>query len=176
MNNNESRMKQRGETKVWKSIETKTGSIKEVASTQIGQQIILEEALRILPSAREWIDKSSSTADRRELKNHFTDDEILLNKITQTFLLLAGSINNPSDEQKSKKVNRHKRINTLRSRVMPELSFEVTWRFLEVIVDLSEYFHVEKLLHHDKAGFSWNLKYSCMLSDTILDMNLINMK
>ena len=169
MNSNESRMKQRGETKVWKSIETKTGSIKEVASTQIGQQIILEEALRILPSTREWIDKSSSTAYRRELKNYFTDDEILLNKITQTFLLLAGSINNPSDEQKSKKVNRHKRINTLRSRVMPELSFEVTWRFLEVIVDLSEYFHVEKLLHHDKAGFSWNLKYSCMLSDTILE-------
>ena len=169
MSQNESRMKLKGENKVWNTIETRTGSLKDISAIQLGQQIILEESLRILPEVKDWIEKGSANTYRKELKSYFTDEEILLERITQTFLLLAGSINNTSDDRGARKVNRHKRINTLRARVMPELSFEVTWRFIEVLVDLSIYFNVESLLHYDQAGFSWNLKYSCMLSEAILE-------
>jgi len=171
MNTNESRMKQRGETKVWNTIVTKTGSEKNIASIQLGQQIILEESLKILPQVREWIDKGSAKVYRKDLKDYFKDDEILLEKTTQSFLFLAGTFQWEANQVQKKKqqVNRHKKINTLRNRVLPDISFELVWRFVEIIVDLSEYFHVEKLLNYEQQGFRWNLKYSCMLSDVILE-------
>ena len=83
-------------------------------------------------------------------------------------MFLAGSINNTVEKAKVKN-SRHKKVNTLRSRVTPELSFELTWRFLEVIIDLSQYFSVEKILHHDQSGFSWIFKYNCLLSEAIME-------
>ena len=190
MSTNESRMKERGETKVWNTIRTKTNKVKDIASIQLGQQIILEESLRILPEVRDWINNSSAKSYRKDLKKYFqnkealdaiirshgnnmeedqAEDQFLLTKITQVLLFLAGSINISESDKKAKRSNRHKKINTLRNRVMPELSFELTWRLTEVIVELSQYYNIEKLLNYDQQGFSWNLKYTCLLSDTILE-------
>lgn len=176
MSINEHKMKDRGEEKVWSTIKKKTGSLKDIASIQLGQQIILEDALRILPDVREWIESGSAKVYRKGLRDYFLPDvgedqdpnEKLLQKITQTFLFLAGTINNPFEDT-PKKGDRHKKINTLRNRIMPDLSFELIWRFVEVVIDLSEYFSVEKLLNYDKDGFKWSFKYSSVLSDTIIE-------
>jgi DNA-directed RNA polymerase len=169
MSKNQEYMKIRGEDKVWSSIKTKTGNLKNVAQTQLGQQIILDEALRVLPQVRDWIDNSSARVYRKELKEYFKNDDILLTKISETYLYLAGSIYNDYTQNNDKKMSRHKNVNTLKTRVTPELSFDLTWRFLEVIIELSQYFGVEKLLTHKDGTFNWSFRYTCNISDEILD-------
>lgn len=169
MNKNEQEMKDRGEARVLKTILTKDGNYKNISSTQIGQQLLLEEALLILPKIRDWIENGSAKIYRAELKEYFTDDEILLEKTIQSFLFLSGAIYDPSDKNRAKSGStRHKKIRTLRDKIMPDLSFDQTWRFLEVIIDLSSYFEVESLLNYKEGYFKWNLKYVCNLSEVIL--------
>mgnify|MGYP003677780565 FL=1 len=181
MSVNEQKMKDRGEVKIWSTIETKTGGSKEASSIQLAQQIILNDALRILPEVREWIEVVSAKTYRRDLKNYFLPevdeekeedpDEKLLEKITQTFLFLAGTVRNPFEDQSNMqgKADRHKKVNTLKARILPELSFELAWRFLEVVINLSEYYTVEKKLNYNKEGFKWRFTYSSLLADSILD-------
>lgn len=159
-------MKQRGEDRVWSSIRTKQGNFKNISSTQVGQQILFEDTLKILPGVKKWINEGAGKSYRRMLKQYFNDEEILIEKILQSFLFLAGTINNGDGSSKS---NRHKKVNTLRSRIMPELDFEIVWRFLEVIIDLSQYFSVEKLLNYDKTGYKWSFRYNSLLSEVILE-------
>lgn len=168
MNINEAKMKRRGEDKVWKSIQSKSGSTKQIASTQVGQKIILDEALEVLPKMREWIENDSGKLYRRELQNCFPDDDILLEKIAQVYLFLAGSINMESQGE-SLSNSRHKKVNTIKSRIMPDASFELAWRFIETSIDFSQYFNVEKVLKYDNKGFSWSFKYNCLLNDVILE-------
>lgn len=169
MNINESKMKEKGEDRVWNTIRSKNGKTKDISSTQLGQQIILDESLRIIDKVRYWIDKESANIYRKELKAYFSDDGILLEKITQSFLLLAGSINITEGKQ-AKKVNRHKRINTLKTKVMPELSFDLIWRFIEVIIKLSKYFDTESVLTFTSQD-KWErkVKYTCSLSEEIME-------
>ena len=47
MSINEQKMKLKGEAKVWASITKSNGKAKDVASTQIGQQLLFDETLRI---------------------------------------------------------------------------------------------------------------------------------
>lgn len=170
MENNESGMKARGEQKVWNTVITKQGNYKNISSTQIGQQLLLKEALEILPGTRDWIDNTSAKVYRAELQEYFKDDEILLEKITQSFLFLSGSIYNGDDVMRGKSTKtRHKKINTLRQSVLPDLSFDQVWRFLEYIISLSSFFDVEKLLNKDNARVDWNLRYTCNLSEVILE-------
>lgn len=169
MNKNELEMKNRGEARVRKTILTKDGNYKNVSSTQIGQQLLLEEALLILPEIRDWIENGSAKTYRGELREYFSNDEILLEKTIQSFLFLAGAIYDSLDSNKSKNSKtRHKKIKTLKDKIMPELSFDQVWRFLEVIIDLSAYFKVESLLNYKEGSFKWNLKYVCNLSEVIL--------
>lgn len=169
MNQNESKMKKKGESRVWQTILTKSDNFKNISSTQIGQQLLLDEALLILPKVREWIDHGSAKVYRSELQGYFNNDEILLEKILQTFLFLSGVIYEQLDEKKQRAhKSRHKKINTLKAKITPELSFDQTWRFLEVVIDLSDYFEVEALLNVDKGVFKWNMRYKCTLSEVIM--------
>lgn len=168
MNINEEAMKKRGEAKVWSTIKTKNGGIKTIASTQLGQHILLEDALNILPKIKLWIESGSAKIYRRQLKEYFSDEDFVLQKITESLLLLSGAIHTDGDS-KLKRGNRHKRVNTIRNKTMPQLSFEMVWRFLEVVIEQSAYFNVEKLMHYDKDGFCWSIRYTSLLSDAILD-------
>lgn len=171
MSTNEMMMKQRGEQRVWSTIKTKTGAFKKIASTQLGQQIILDEALRVLPEVRHWIDEGSARVYRGELKRYFEDDDILLAKIAETYLYLAGSIYNDlhTVNRDGKQVSRHKRVNTLKTKITPDLSFDLSWRFLEVVIELSQYFGVEKLLNYKEGSFNWSFKYTCLLNEEIME-------
>ena len=169
MDLNEEYMKKRGHEKVWSTVKTKDGNFKDVSSTQLGQQLIFKDAIRILPQVREWIDITSSRTYRRLLVDFFKDDDILLEKITQSFLLLSGAIVNYSKSKSASKSTRHKSINTLRSRVTPNLSFELTWRFLETIIHFSEHFYVEQSVVLDNGELKKNFKYSSNLSNVILE-------
>jgi len=68
MENNEIEMKAKGVTKVYKDIVTKAGNNKNVSSTQIGQQMLFDEALRIFPEVLDWINNTSANMHRTKLK------------------------------------------------------------------------------------------------------------
>jgi DNA-directed RNA polymerase len=165
----EVRMKQRGEARVWNGVVSKQGDSKNISSTQIGQQIIFEDALKVLPIAREWIEVGSASSYRKELKQYFFDDDILLQRITESFLLLVstshieGGIFNASKRIPT----RHRRVATIQTKIMPTLDFDQVWRFLEVIVEASEYFEVEKRLTYRNNKALWNMKYTCTLGEVI---------
>lgn len=166
----EQRMKERGESKVWKTILSKTGSSKKISSTQIGQQILFSEALKIQPKIREWINESAPIF-RKDFQDYFYDDEFLLQKITEILLLMVGSMHveyADTNRQKVKKT-RHKKIKTIQSKILEELSFENVWRIVEVIVDLSQYFTVEKELSYNGKFPCWNIYYKCILDDIIAE-------
>ena len=91
MENNEQKMKDKGVSKVYKDITTKAGNTKNVSSTQVGQQMLFDEALRILPEVKEWIDKKNGRSVRMIFKEYFSSDEILLEKIIWSSLLRRGS-------------------------------------------------------------------------------------
>ena len=56
MNTNEQKMKLKGEAKVWASITNSSGKAKDVSSTQIGQQLLFDEALRMSTrTLKDWI-------------------------------------------------------------------------------------------------------------------------
>ena len=164
MNINEKMMADRGSDKIWKTVKDKDGNLKKVSNTQVGQQLIMDEAIRILPQISDWVKNGSSKVDRVELRDFFTDDDIILEKIVQTFLLLVGSIYTTQPEKRW----RHKEVMTLSKKVLPELTFEIVWRFIEVIVDYSEYFDVEKELKMEGKQYKWRIKYTCNLSEAIL--------
>ncbi len=167
MDFNESHMKELGHNKVWSTIKSKDGNFKKVASTQIGQQMILSEAIKILPEVRDWVKNGSSKTYRLELHRLFKDDDILLERVTQCFLFLAGDV--CSSQDGNKRSTKHKKVNSIRDNVLSELTFEVAWRFIEVIVDLSEYFYVENVAHFDKNTFLWSVRYRCTLSEGIIE-------
>jgi DNA-directed RNA polymerase len=168
---NESSMKSKGEDKVWNSIKKNDGKYKEVSSTQIGQQILLDEAIRIQDQFKTWVSKASKV-DRKVLKQLFCDDDIILEKLTQTLLLLSGVISGSLEAKNTtskKKKTRHKGISNIQKKIFEELSFEQTWRVVEVIVDYSEYFEIEKVAMVKGDSFNWSLGYVCTLSEVILN-------
>lgn len=170
MNSNETQMKLQGELKVLKGITTKSGNVKEVASTQIGQQMMLEEALRILPLVTDWIDNGSARKNRTELKAYFKDEQFILNKVTQTLLFLSGAIYYQSSLTKSAaSKTRHKTVNSLMNKLTPELGFDKTWRFLEVLVDFSKYFEISKNNEYKEGTPNTKLNYTCNISDEIVE-------
>tara|TARA_R110002020_G_scaffold264087_1_gene478844 strand:+ start:573 stop:2909 length:2337 start_codon:yes stop_codon:yes gene_type:complete len=168
MNNNEQYMKTRGEKRIWKSVSVTGKTKKKVSSTQIGQQLLLDETLRIFHQVKDWIENKSARAIRSDLKAYFSDDEILEKSILETMLLLSGDVEATGWKNSSVQNYRHKKVTTIQKRIMPELSFDNTWRFIEVVVDYSTYFKIEKVLHKKANNFKWNIKYVCTLSKVIL--------
>ena len=170
MINNELEMKALGESKVFKDITTKSGNVKKVASTQIGQQILFDEALRILPSVMDWIDNKSAKVHRTTIKAYFTSEDMVLSKVTQTLLFLSGAIYYGDNANKNKAVKtRHKKVNGLRKRILTDLDFDHCWRFLEIIIAHSQYFDVVREKEFVEGRPSMNLRYKCNLSDIIVE-------
>ena len=167
IDDNEARMKSKGEDRVWKTITSRSGSPKKVSQIQLGQQIIFADALKILPQVREWIDKKSSSRHRKDLKAFFSDDDILLQKITESFLLLSSTSHVTRVESNFKVKTRHKSVNLIQKKLMCELDFDLTWRFLEVIVEASEHFKVERSVTTGEKSILINLYYVCTLPEAI---------
>lgn len=167
MSENELEMKKLGEDKVWKDIITKAGNSKNISSTQIGQQILLDEALRMLPDVMHWIHKTSGKSYRGLLKAYFTDEQVVLDKITQTFLFLVGNIY--YSESLISGRTRHKNISGIQKKVMPELDWDNVYRFLETIVDFSVHFGTDKTNEFDpKKKFNYKYTYTCDLTSVVI--------
>lgn len=168
MNENESLMKQKGEDRVWSEIfKGDTKELKNISTTQIGQQLILDEAINILPQMRDWIENKSSRIYRQTLIDYFVDDDTLLEKTTFTFLLLAGSIYTEHHSLKGKaRILRQPKINSIRRKLFESLDFDTVWRIVEAIVDFSKYFTTEKSCQKDSQR---GLNYKCSISEDIME-------
>lgn len=176
-NNNESSMKLRGEHKARKTLLTKTGKFKEINSTQEGQTLIFDEAMRILPMMVDWVQNTSGNNYKEELKEAFPDEEILLQKITETMLFMAGSIHSEDGIAASTSKTRHKKINGINEKILPNLTFNNTWRFCEVLVSFSIYFALESKIEYKKSKFNTSIRYTCSLSEKIMDeINVLAME
>ena len=160
-------MKSRGEDRVWNVIRSKSGSQKKVTQTQIGQQLIFSDALNILGQIREWIESKSPMENRKELKTYFKDDEILLLKIVEIFLLLASRTLVERGVKPGEVQVRHRSIVLIRKKVFKNMSFDLVWRIVEVVVEASEYFSVNREITLKRSKMMVNLKYVCSLSESI---------
>lgn len=170
MNNNEAVMKAKGEAKVLKGITNKNGKLKAVANTQVGQQMLFTDAIAIEPTITRWIHKESANVYRKELKAYFVDEQFVLEKVTQTLLQLAGSIfygDNPNTGKSSK--TRHKKVESIRLNLMPELSFALVFRFIEIAVDASKYFFVQRENEQGGLRAGLMLTYKTTISRDILE-------
>ena len=170
MNNNEAVMKAKGEAKVLKGITNKNGKLKAVANTQVGQQMLFTDAIAIEPTITRWIHKESANVYRRELQAYFVDEQFILEKVTQTLLQLAGSIfygDNPNTGKSSK--TRHKKVESIRLKLMPELSFALVFRFIEIAVDASKYFFVDRENAQGGKHAGLMLTYKTTISREILE-------
>lgn len=171
---NEKEMKDLGESKVWKEIYTKSGILKTVASTQIGQQIVLDESLRVLPMIREWIENGSANVYKLDLIDYFQTDDIILTKLAEVYFFLAGGIyksvyTNGKAETDVRQIIRHKKINSIKLRILPDLDFNLVWRFVEIAVDYSNYFQIESELIIVNDKFKTIFDYTCTISEKIID-------
>ena len=173
MESNEMKMKVKGESKIWASITKADGKAKDISSTQLGQQILFDEVLRIQEDFEKWISKCNK-ADRLVLRDLFHDDDIKYSKIQslmlKTLFFLAGSASGALDYKSTvKKKTRHKKIKSINEKIFPTLTFDQTWRVVEVLVDLSDFFSVEKEPVVVKGKFNWSLGYICTLDETIFE-------
>ena len=170
MRDNELEMKARGEEKVFKDILTAGGNAKNISSTQTGQQILFDEALRILPQVWDWINNTSARVYRGELKAYFIDEQFLTEKITETLLFLSGAIyyGETFNEGAAHK-SRHKNVNSLEKKLMSGLGFNNTFRFLEVVVDHSQYFFKDHKVDTNGTSFKTRVFFTCNLSEIIVE-------
>ena len=126
MLSNEKIMKEKGESKVWKTLIKSNGKAKDISSTQVGQQILFDEVLRIKEDFTTWVNKSSKI-DRLVLQDLFYDEEITDSLILKTLFFLAGSASGALDYKSTdKKRTRHKKIKSINEKIFPDLTFERT--------------------------------------------------
>ena len=169
MLSNEKIMKEKGESKVWKSLIKSNGSAKDISSTQLGQQILFDEVLRIKEDFMTWVNKCSKI-DRLALRDTFVDDDITCGLLLNTLFFLAGSASGALDYKSTdRKVTRHKKIKSINEKIFPDLTFDRTWRVCEAIIDFSDFFDIEKAPVIVKGKFNWSLGYTCTLDESIFD-------
>jgi hypothetical protein len=169
MMTNEGLMKEKGESKVWGSMVKANGKAKDVSSTQLGQQLLLDETLRIKEDFMKWVNKSTKI-DRLALKEIFSDDEKTIAHILNTMFFLAGSSSGALEyKSKDKKRTRHKKIKSINEKIFPDLTFDGTWRVVEAIIDFSNYFEIDKssIIINGKHNFS--LEYICTIDESIYE-------
>ena len=165
MSINEQKMKLKGEAKVWASITKSNGKAKDVASTQIGQQLLFDEALRILPEFKSWL-KVSSRADKLALDEVFFDDDEIVRLVLSTMFLMSGNLSGALDYDNKKKKTRHKNILSVKNHIFPTLTFDQVYRIVEVVVDISKFFQVEKA-PIKSVRFDWSVCYTCTMDDVV---------
>jgi DNA-directed RNA polymerase len=164
----EQEMKIKGESRVWKDIFSKTGATKSVSQTQLGQQLIMTEAIRLMPIMKHWIEEGCSKLDRKQVKAFFINDDIILKKIVETFLLLSATSHVIKEDPKKVHV-RHKNIATINEKILPDLTFNQAWRFTESLIDFSKYFTVESERVSKGGAFLTSVKYICQLPESIME-------
>ena len=119
LNINESRMKDKGSDREWKSVTGKNGQLKDVSSTQIGQALIFDEALRITPLFMDWVNNTCAKNYRKDLKEEFSCEEIVVQSLADTMFYLTGLIHVVPDWKK-KKVSRHNKVNLIQKKLFPD--------------------------------------------------------
>jgi len=165
---NERGMKEKGEARVYSTLHTKHGNLKQVASIQLAQQLIAKASFEISGGVREWINNTSGKHYRKELKDYYLTDEKLVEDIVTIHLMMAGELYISSENSFKPKAPhaRYSVVSSLHKKVAPDMCLEVFWRLFEVIVEASPYFETE-------SGWrEWNkryIKYTCTLSTEILE-------
>ena len=169
MMTNEGLMKEKGESKVWGSMVKASGKAKDVSSTQLGQQLLLDETLRIKEDFMKWVNKSAKV-DRSALRELFSDEEETSALILNTMFFLAGSSSGALDyKSEAKKRTRHKKIKSINGKIFPDLTFDRTWRVVEAIIDLSNYFEIDRDHVIINGKFNWSLEYICTIDESIYE-------
>lgn len=169
----EQEMKTRGEERIWKKIISRNGSIKNVVQTQEGQKLIFDDAIDVYPLMRDWIDNKSANVYRKELLESFPKQDenepnnILLQKIVETMLLLSASTK--VNVLNHKRKTRHKSIRIVQEKITPKLSFENTWRFVEMVVSYSTNFELLKTVDSEGNFLVTNVSYNCLIDEIIVD-------
>lgn len=166
---NEKKMKLKGESRVWGSIIKSDGKAKDVSSTQLGQQLLMDEALRIQEGFTKWVGKSYEV-DRATLKDTFHNDEETLMLLLKTLLFLTGSASGALTYKSTNiKKTRHKKIKSINEKIYKDLTFELTWKIVEIIIDLSHYFQVDKAPIVKNSQIQWSVGYTCTLNEAMFD-------
>lgn len=157
----ESRMKLTGEQRVWKAVFKDTESPMTLPQTQLGQQLIFKEAVKILPKMQDWI---RSTSHFKELIVEMPDEDAVIQKIVETMLFLTKSEPAVGTVDSAP---RHTYVRMINERILTKCSLETTWKFVEAVVDFSKYFKV--VLSKGSAQGTWKNKvtYTCTMPDLI---------
>src|SRR5690554_6216423 len=183
---NEKFMKDRGASKVAGEIFSSRSKdrlkTKKIESTQIGQQMILTESIRLTPIVWDWIRNKTWTSERAEWISIFKDEKTTASLIASSILFLIGNSHAISDSRDLNALKRklqqgklphkvrHNMIERIDERIFEEkLGFTKTFRFIEILVDESSF--LEKLswveINGDKVR--QNVSYSCSLLENIVD-------
>lgn len=162
---NELRMKLKGEDKVWKDIYSKSQNSRTVTQSQTGQRLILDEAIRLVPIILSWISDSYKTSFKKELDETFFDENEVLVKVTETLLLLTSSIMIIST--KTNAPTRHSNVVLIQEKLFKKLSFESTWRFIEVIVDNCTFLEAKSVKEKVSGMIQTKISYQCDLPSKI---------
>lgn len=154
MNLNEFKMILKGQKRVWSEMLTKDGNDKKIASTQIGQQLIMKEAQRIAPLIKDWVNNGSAKMYRLRLKEYLgikddsDDDVMIVEKVAHILFIMLHHIylaSNPSQKK------RWPIISKIAKEVFPELEYNLSWQIIEVIVDTCDFIEYDKIVY-DKGG------------------------
>jgi len=153
---NEQKMKERGELRIEKELINSHGNKHKLASMQLAQQLVIDEADRLADDFIRWINEDTAKADRKVLQAIFSTREETIDILTSVILFMFGSIRvtdnliNLREKIETKRFQpqfRHTLISSIDRHVFGEkLGFDRTWRCIEQIVDSSRYFE----------AFSWN--------------------
>jgi DNA-directed RNA polymerase len=164
---NELKMKIKGENRIWQDIYSKSQNSRSVTQTQTGQKLILNEGIRLVPIIREWIDSSKKTGFGKELKQSFGDEQLTLLKITETLLMLTSSILVISN--KNSQSSRYSNVNLIQEKIFKEMSFDTTWRFVEVLIESCEFLTTKTHKETVNGTATTRISYHCDLPSKIKD-------
>lgn len=162
---NELRMKLKGEDRVWKDIYSKSHNSRTVTQSQTGQRIILDEAIRLTPYIQDWITSSARSGYKKELDETFYDENETLVKITETLLLLTSSILIISN--KTSTSTRYSNVTSIQNKLFEKLSFESTWRFIEVLVEYCSFLCSKSVTEKVNNLIQTRISYQCDLPSKI---------
>lgn len=168
-NRNEHHMKTLGEKRVWSAITDREGMPKKLIQTQVGKQVVFGEAIRLAEPMTEWITKHASRKYRSQLEPLVEDQDEFVGLLTRTILLMVGNIYLQQCYRNDEPFFRHITINIVQKRVFLDLvDFEVTWRFVEVLVDFCSFLESVPISNTKERGAKrrgWT--YTCSLEGDI---------
>jgi DNA-directed RNA polymerase len=183
---NEERMRVRGVEKIEKeifSIHSKDPNrTKNIGSIQVGQQLILDESIKLAPEIWSWINKKTWKSERADWLRVFVNEKTTSSLIASTLLLLIGSIHAVGDSRDLNSLKRklqkgqiprkarHNTIEKIDEKIFKnELGFAKAFRFTELVVDYCSFLTRIEWLEHNKKQVRKNIAYSSNLLEQIVD-------